>query len=307
VKIDRPGLYPHILPADYHNDPCPRPSLSNSKIKILATQTPLHAWTATPGLNPDWKPGARKDHYDRGTAAHALLLGRGTDLVHVSASRWNKAEKLIREQAEAEGKTALLTDDYNALVKMVRRGKERLAEYGITLDPARSEIMAVAEINGVWCRILVDNAPEWPTEPLYDYKTTTDANKDACFRTVERLGYDIQKRFYQRVWKAATGEDRDFRFIFQEVDPPNSLTVHRLHESDANSDGTWDAAADLVIDEALETWRVCVDTDTWPDYPVQVWTLYSSRFHAEKREDRRTISAETIRRATAWQSPTGGD
>jgi hypothetical protein len=302
MKIDRPGIYPHILPADYHRDPCPRPSLSSSKIKILATQTPLHAWTATPGLNPDWEPEEQKDHFDIGTAAHALLLGRGNDLVHVMGKRWNNAEKAIREQAIADGKTALLSKDYNALVKMIARAKERLAEYRITLDPDRSEVMAVAEINGVWCRILVDNAPDWPTEPLYDYKTTTDANKTACQRTVEQNGLDIQKRFYQRVWDAATGEKRDFRFIFQEKKAPYSLTVHRLHESDANTDGTWDAAADLVIDEAIETWRVCVETDTWPDYPVQVGILYSSRFHAEKREDRRTISAETIRRATAWQS-----
>ena len=42
----------------YHLDPCPEASLSSTLAKTMLAQSPLHAWTASPRLNPDWEPVA---------------------------------------------------------------------------------------------------------------------------------------------------------------------------------------------------------------------------------------------------------
>ena len=70
--IETAGVYQ--MPAEeYHADPCPEPSLSASLIKTLLARSPLHAWHEHPRLNPNVVKEERKE-YDRGSAAHALLL-----------------------------------------------------------------------------------------------------------------------------------------------------------------------------------------------------------------------------------------
>ena len=76
----KPGIYREFPVADYYADPAPTPSLTQSLAKIIIERSPLHAWHAHPRLNPDFE---RDDptKYDVGNIAHALMLGRGKDLV----------------------------------------------------------------------------------------------------------------------------------------------------------------------------------------------------------------------------------
>jgi len=55
---------------------------------------------------------------------------------------------------------------------------EKLTALNIDLDPAHSEVAALAQLDGVWCRAMVDNAPGDARQPLYDFKTTTDASPE---------------------------------------------------------------------------------------------------------------------------------
>jgi hypothetical protein len=68
--VDVMGLH-RFAPEEYHRDPAPAPSLSSTLARVLLNQSPLHAWTASPRLNPMWEP---KDSatFDIGRAASGL-------------------------------------------------------------------------------------------------------------------------------------------------------------------------------------------------------------------------------------------
>ena len=72
MRIDKPGIY-DISAEEYHNDPCPTPSLSASIVKVVADETPLHAWTLHPKLNPNFER-KEEDKFVIGTVAHSLML-----------------------------------------------------------------------------------------------------------------------------------------------------------------------------------------------------------------------------------------
>ena len=70
------GIHHDITAADYHSDCCDEPSLSSSIAGLLIDQTPKHAWTAHPRLNPNFKPES-SPAMNLGSVAHELLLGKG--------------------------------------------------------------------------------------------------------------------------------------------------------------------------------------------------------------------------------------
>ncbi|MTH66731.1 PD-(D/E)XK nuclease-like domain-containing protein [Paracoccus shanxieyensis] len=228
-----PGI--HDISADaYHADPCATPSLSSTLARLILNRSPRHAWTAHPRLNPDYQ-GKESKTFDIGRAAHRAVLSKGGDYVaypeHVlgkGGAASTAAAKEWAEEARARGWTPLKADEIDAVHDMSGEIMGRLAAMGITFPPARSELTAIAEIDGVMCRAMIDHAPEDPRQPLWDVKTTTDASPAAVMRTIMAYNYDVQAAHYCEVWKAATGEDRKFSFVFVEKDAPHECCVIQL-------------------------------------------------------------------------------
>ena len=163
---------------------------------------------------------------------------------------------------------------------------------------------AIAEIDGTWCRAMVDSAPEDPAEPLYDLKTTQDAAPEAVMRSIMTYGYDVQAAHYLDTWEAATGEKRKFRFVFDEKEAPHEVAVVELGAD------TLDLARRKVA-RAREMWRLCLSQDDWPGYPRGVHTIDLPEFFQSRWMDRETADAdyrstyghdivEAVRR---WQGP----
>lgn len=303
----------HRLEADaYHGDPAPAPSLSSTLAKAMLAQSPLHAWTASPRLNPDWTPNDSKT-FDIGRAAHRAVLGAGSDFVEIpeellasNGAATTKAAKEFIAEARESGLTPLKVAEVEQIEAMRIRAAAKLAALGIDLDPQRSEMAALAEIGGVWCRCMVDNAPADPSAPLYDFKTTVDASPEAATRAVMNYGYDVQAAHYLDTWKAATGEDRTFRFIFQEKTAPFEVCVVEL-----GSDSLMMASKKAA--RAREMWRNCLERDDWPGYPLGVFKVdMPSWFHerwleresAEVDHNARTGS-DILEAARGWQAPPG--
>lgn len=301
----------HFIDAEtYHADPCATPSLSSTIAKLLIRQSPLHAWTASPRLNPNWEP-VNKKTFDIGRAAHRAILGKGGDYVTIpdsvlasNGATSTKAAKELIEEARAAGLTPLKASEVEQVEAMRLKAATKLAENGITLDPERSEVVAIAEIDGVMCRAMVDNAPADPSQPLYDLKTCEDASPDACIRAVMNYGYDVSAAHYVAVWKAATGEDRAFRFIFQEKSAPQEICVVEL-DYDAMMMGK------KRISRAREIWRICTKDDIWPGYPAGVHQIPLPDFYQSKWLERESAEAEFKQRTGAdiieaahrWQAP----
>lgn len=260
----------HRLPAgDYHADPAPLPSLSATLAKLITSKSALHAWHACRRLNPNWQPVEKKT-FDIGSAAHRAVLGCGDDYVAIPAdvlasngAASTAAAKAFIADARASGLTPIKEDEIEQVEAMRDIAHARLAGYGITLDPTRSELSAFAEIDGAWCRAMFDNVPEDPALPICDYKTCEDARPEACVKAILNYGYDVQAEHYLAVWKAATGEDRRFVFIFQEKPEPNEVTLVRLS-------GQFRDIGQTRAARARRIWAECVTTNTWPGYPAGV-------------------------------------
>ena len=291
--------------AAYHADRCPAPSLSSGSARTLLFKSPAHA--AHQRLHPPQSAA-----FDIGRAAHRRVLGAGddyavipSDLLSSNGAISTKAAKEWKEAQEARGLTVVKQDDADRVDAMASAVTAHLRACGITLDPAASEICAFAEIDGVWCRAMIDNAPNDPRLPLYDLKTTTDASPESIARTVAKYGYDVQAEHYRQVWKAATGEDRAFRFIFVEKDAPHGCCVAELF-SDPEDPADWSLDAAHKCQEARRIWAECIAANNWPGYPAGIAVIGNPAWHSASWADRAlppSPSQEALRAAHDMQSP----
>jgi len=255
------------------------------------------------------------------------VLGRGSDYVIIPNEHLKKdgsingnsnAYKQWNDDARAQGLTPLKAAEVDQIGIMAHKLRARLQEYGIIIDPERSEVTAIAEIDGVACKCRVDNAPDapiripgipMPRKFLLDLKTIEDASPDAVRRAVESYGYDFQGCWYPEVWKAACGEDRDMLFAFIEKSAPYEVAVvHLLNEPGHSGDWFEDARAKTAAARAL--WNDCLSRNHWPGYPAGIITLEARSFFRQSWQDRAAMisqtnkpSAAAIKAAYAMQAP----
>jgi hypothetical protein len=310
----------HIISADeYHADPCPEPSLSSSIAKVLLNQSPLHAWTESRRLNPDWQPRESRV-FDIGRAAHRAVLGRGGDYVAYppemlasNGAASTKEAKAWEAEQRAAGRTPLKADQVDAVGAMAKRLRHAVAGIGMVLDPDRSELCAISRIDDVWCRAMVDNAPEADVpglgKVLVDFKTCEDASPTACRRAVENYSYDMQWAHYRDTWEAATGERRAFLFTFQEKRPPFEVGFVHLLANPGHSED-WSQDATDKIASARKTWGECLRSGAWPGYPRLIYQIGAQPFYRQQWQDKchraavaRSYDQSTIQAAMAWQAP----
>jgi hypothetical protein len=298
---------------DYHEDRhAPEPSLSSTVARLVINRSPRHAWTAHPRLNPDYAP-TEKAVFDIGRAAHRAILGRGDEYVAYpdeylasNGAASTKAAKEWAEEQRAAGRTPLKYEDCARIEDIAEAVTARLAEMRIAFDYTRSEIAALAQIDGVYCRAMFDNVPENPKAPIYDIKTCEDASSDAVIRSVVGYGYAIQAAWYLDVWRAVTGESRRFRFVFVEKSPPHEVSVVELDASGGDADWMDDARAKCA--EARRIWRECLDANEWPGYPRVISLVGAPTWYRQQWADRETgmpVTKQAIERARQWQSPEG--
>tara|TARA_R110002051_G_C8754381_1_gene500678 strand:+ start:726 stop:1697 length:972 start_codon:yes stop_codon:yes gene_type:complete len=311
------GVGIHQISAErYHRDPCERPSLSSTVAKMLIDRSPAHAFTASPRLNPDWTP-TNSATFDVGRAAHEAVLGAGggysvypSDILGKGGNVSTKEAKSWGEEQRAGGITPIKADVETQIFAMRDVCHKALAEMRIVLDPIASEQVAIGIIDDVWCRAMVDNAPVSEIQQfgrcLIDLKTTEKATTDACVRSITNYGYDFQARHYQETWHAATGEWRDFLFVFQEKAAPYEVTVIKLLAEPGHSADWLEVATDKVK-YARNRWRQCLNDNDWPGYPRLVTEVGAPPWNAQNWEDKRgreeTASAHMLAAARKFQEP----
>lgn len=251
--------------AAYHADPCPSPSLSASIAHILLTQSPRHAWTAHPKLNPS-AVHEESEQFDLGTAAHAYLLEGESNIVLIDAADYRKAEtRVIRDQARREGKIPILRHRWDDVRAMATRARSQLAaqEYPEPLTAGKAEQTLIWQEGDLWCRARLDWLHDDHTV-IDDYKTTGGSAEPAAWirGSLFANGYDLQAAWYARGVKALTQEEATFRFVVQENYPPYALSVVALGPDVL-------ALAAQKVETALRLWRECLATNAWPGYPTR--------------------------------------
>ncbi len=264
-----PGILEAVPDAVYHADPCERPSLTRSIAHILYTQSPRHAWTAHPKLNPDWQPAPDAAHFDLGTVAHAILFGGEVRAAILDYPDWRSAAaKNDRDAARAAGQIPLLAKNWQAVEQMVAAAHQQIDDFDVAPVPftggVSEQTLVWEEPNGVVCRARLD----WlrhDRRTIDDYKTTSrSANPDAFGRSLFGSGYDMQAAFYLRGVRALEPDAApEFRFVAQETFPPYALSVVAL-APDAL------AIAEAKVAMAIDKWAECLAANSWPAYPLQV-------------------------------------
>jgi hypothetical protein len=294
----KPGIYDDIGEDVYHADPCEAPSLSASLANILIEASPRHAWTAHPRLNPEHEPATDKA-LDKGSAAHALMLGRGREILVVAATDWRtKDARTQRDAAREKGLTPVLARDYDAAVEMVRVARAELALTPgcerVFRDGAPERVLIWREPCGIWCRAMLD----WiePDGTVDDYKTTSGtAAPMSLGRKAADAGWDVKQAFYERGMRTLGLATPRFRFIVQENYEPHALAVLEL-DAEALHYGR------RKVEAAVTLWRSCLAGGFWPSYPRIVHRVDMPAY-ALAREEQREVSRESLAFSMRAQEP----
>lgn len=286
-RVTAPGLY-RMSTADYHADPCPEPSLSNSIAKVLVHKSPRHAWIAHPRLNPDHIPDGNPDRKrEIGSVAHALLLGHGADIVKIDADDYRKdATKDVRAKAYAAGDLPILAPDLSVAKIMAKIARDEFSAYPeiaptLSESGGTSELVAVCREGPAWLRCMIDRAST-DLRVVLDYKTTGDAHPDACAARISDNDFQMQDPFYRRVLDAVDPEGRGrrrFFFLYQEQEEPYACTVHEL-------DGHHVHMGARQVEAAVRIWTECMTEQRWPSYPRVIHRVEMKPWAEQKWLDR---------------------
>lgn len=277
AKVTKAGAY-RMSAGEYHGDPCPKPSLSSSVARILLDASPAHAFHAHPRLNPNFQPDDGNRRLAVGEACHALLIGRGAQIANIDFDSYRKdAAKEARDAALERGEIPILATDLQLANEIVSAARRQLPSEILRAN-GDGEVVVAAEIDGAWCRVMLD----WWSEErrdVVDYKTTIGRATEAAFsRQAGQMGYDVQDAFYQRVIREAfpqlAGRTR-FLFVVQEIEPPYALATFEISEADRY-------VADRKVSAAIYGWRSCLEADRWPGYPSGVQRITLPEWHSRR-------------------------
>ncbi|MEV6344163.1 PD-(D/E)XK nuclease-like domain-containing protein [Actinoplanes sp. NPDC051851] len=251
-----PGVYPDMPEDVYHRD-------------LAASSTVLKALLKDPAAKVDYQrrnPSAPKRAFDLGSAAHTMLLGRGSEIVEVPFADYRKKDaQALRDAAYDADQIPLLTRELaqvQAMAGAVRQHPDAGVFIAAPGDPELS-IWWTDPATGVPCRARFDKAIRDRRGRLVivDVKTTIDASDYGFGKAAASFGYHQQEAHYT-AGAVAVGLDDDpgFVFIAVEKDPPHLVNVVQL-------DGTALETGRRRNERALAIFAECTATGVWPGYP----------------------------------------
>lgn len=303
-----PGLHPDVPEAVYHADPCDEPSLSSSIAKVLLDQSPQHARWHHPRLNAAaYQPSEPTKAMDRGSAIHAMLLGKGQAVEVLPFDDFRKKDaQIAREGARLAGRIPLLAADaaeVRLVVDAARVQIEARPDLAGFFAPGRSEVTGVWRDHGATCRMRIDRLPDnalvTPFPTIFDLKTTGMSAKPEDFsRQVFSLGYDISAAFYTRGLTALRPHIRRARMVFivLEQEPPYALSAIEVA-------GEAIAHAEEAVDLAIRTWARCIKANDWPGYDRETFRL--GDVPAWRGMSNEILKMAMRTRLDRWQRPHG--
>lgn len=247
------GFHDNIPEPEYHAH---IGSLSHSGAKLMLRSPAHYRWSLD---HPVYK-----DIFDFGSAAHALVLGVGSEIVvheydaaKVKSPKATNAWKAEQAEVRERGAVLLLPDEF----AVVRAMADKLAEHQMAmrlLSEGQPEVSAFAldEPTGVLRRGRFD----WlGAAILSDYKTAVSSEPSAFCRAAISYGYHSQAAWYADLASDLGHPSEAFAFIVQEKEPPYVVTVIEL-PSDLVDIGR---ARNRV---ALQRYRDCMESGRWPGY-----------------------------------------
>lgn len=266
TTVEAPQIVDGLSAEAYHAD---RTSISSSGLRALLA----------PGCPAQFHydrdhPQPPKREFDLGNAVHTAVLGEGHDIVEITGfSDYKKADaRALRDEAYAAGKVPLLPKEkvqVDAMAAAIRRHRDAGPLFAPGNGRPERSIYWTDRATGVRCRV----RPDWlivrpDVTAIVDFKTTTDANPDACSKAIESYSYHQQGALYIDGVQAAglAPEGARFFFVFQSKKAPYLITVRELSDQDQD-------IGRARNEEALRIYADCVANDEWPDWTGPVDTI----------------------------------
>jgi hypothetical protein len=262
IRITRPGVY-QLDPEEYHADPVPGESLSNSDARrITAPGCPAQF-----RHDKDHRVREHKDAYDRGHVVHELVLGRGAGIVVVDYADWRtNAAKDKRAAAYSVGKAPILRKDYDECLAMAEAFFEDPYARALLQQPHKTEqALFWVDPSGVVRRGMLDilptAVPAGRTMIIPDVKTSAEVSPDENMeRKIMDCGYHRAAATYvDGVIALGLAVDAVAVFLFQSKKPPYLVVPVRLSPR-ALQIGRIENRA------ALATFAECQRSGVWPGY-----------------------------------------
>lgn len=173
--------------------------------------------------------------FDRGSAAHRLVLGVGADIVEIDADDWRKkAAREQRDEAYATGHIPLLAAEHARVQEMAAALRQHPIAAALLARPGHPEVSAFwTGDDGVERRCRFDYLPNPVVDERFiawDYKTVYGSAEPAALaRTVARFRYHMQDAWYRDgIRHCLDVAEPAFLFVFQEIDPPYCVNVVEL-------------------------------------------------------------------------------
>jgi hypothetical protein len=275
--IDKPGIYFDITAVDYHADPCPAPSFTQSIGKVLLEKSPAHARLIHPRLCPppvtadDDVPEKYVAAQAIGDAAHALLIGRGKAVAVGDYDGWRSKEaKAFREEALAAGKVAITAKHMARAWAMVGAASAQLGhadhDWFFSQAVGAGEVVVAWQEDDIWLRTMVDWMNVQTKSVIVDYKTSSlSCAPHAVEDRPSVMSWDLQAAMHERGLDAVDPDNAGRRkhfYVNQENEPPYALTVVQIGEADLTM-----GRKKLAM--AIDIWSRCMATNTWPAYPAE--------------------------------------
>ena len=275
-----PALIEDMPMREYLADPCDEPSVSSGTVKALTESAPAAVWQASRRLNPEHEE-AQATRMDIGTAAHAMFVGAGEEIVEVDAPDYKtKAAREARDRAYAAGATPILAHMMSPIREMAETAQEYFSavpEYGDLLPDMKRESVIVWREVGVTCRARPDfyiRQIETTLAPIVvHYKTTTGTlSKRYLERLAVNSGWDHTSEHYGAGVMALTGHEPEQYFAVQEQAPPYLCMSVRL-------DAAFTVGARAARRVALAKWARCLRVEKWPGHRPETVRIECPPWH----------------------------
>lgn len=256
-EAPKPGLYPGTPFADYFLWDAVASHELNS---FAAPRTPAHARELI--LHPKDQTKALAT----GHALHACLLEpERFELDYFVAPKLDKRFKANKEkwaelEAANQGRTPLAEDEYADFVAM---------REAVLSHPVASELLkgrGASELSIVWpegdrpAKGRLDRVAALGGYGfVVDVKTAEDASERAFQKAAAAYGYFRQIAWYRRGLNALRPSPRRCAFIVVEKARPFCVAVYEVDDRALDQ-------ANRENEAALETYRRCIETGSWPGY-----------------------------------------
>jgi hypothetical protein len=261
-----------------HNEYLNHPALSVSGMKMLLPP-------GCPALFRYYQdhPRPSKRAYDFGHVVHSLVLDDGPQIVPIDADDWRtKDARAQRDEAYAAGQVPILAHEYTEAETCAASVKAHpLAGSLLRQGEAEKSLFWEDKETGVRLRGRLDWLTTRPGGRVIavDLKTAANADNDSFSKTAAAYGYHRQAVHYlEALMACGIADDPSFVFVVVEKEPPYLVNVIQL-DADAERIGR------QQIRQAINTYKQCIDTNTWPGYSSGVELVGLPVYYQRQNED----------------------